>query len=244
MSTSTAVLDHGSTTLHQLDPTLLDLNLLHPTGVQDHLSSVDFTQVDTHFLAQGGLDDLQIEDPESATAGISFDELEDSNAQSIGRKVGFLIILVQLITVIAKGLGSRPGGFAMAYGQGAGIATRLICTAADRRRDYAGHSLGLELHLRSHLRGFQRLLRRLLTDGRATGALADAELRPESVTDADKARRRRCGLPPRISPEGGRTVVRFGGFAGTFRGIREPKMKPRRSSQDERRRRLLYRPAE
>lgn len=130
MSTSAAVLDHGSTTLHQLDPTLFDLNLLHPTGVQDHLSSVDFTHVDTHFLAQGGLDDLQIEDPESATAGISFDELEGSNAQSIGRKVGFLIILVQLITVIAKGLGSRPGGFAMAYGQGGGIATRLICTAA------------------------------------------------------------------------------------------------------------------
>lgn len=128
MSNTTAVINHGNDMLGQLDPSLFDLDLLHGGALQDHAANIDTSNLDVHFLAQDYLDDLEIDSPEDTTAGISFDELDDSNAQSIGRKFGFLLILIQIVTVIFKGIGPRGGGFAQAYGMGGGIATRLICT--------------------------------------------------------------------------------------------------------------------
>lgn len=110
MSNSTALLvEHAPNALASLDPTAFDVNSIHAADV------------DTTVLAQS------IE-AEYVPAGITFDDLADSNAQSIARKIGFLILLAQLFTVVFKGLGGHGSNIAMAYGAGGGVLTRLVCT--------------------------------------------------------------------------------------------------------------------
>lgn len=110
MSNSTALLvEHAPNAFASLDTTAFDVSLQASDNI------------DTTVLAQS----VQAE---YVPAGITFDDLADSNAQSIARKVGFLILLAQLFTVVFKGLGGHGGNIAMAYGAGGGVLTRLVCT--------------------------------------------------------------------------------------------------------------------
>lgn len=110
---STALLEHAPG-LSSIDPSAFDHSSF--SGLGNHGDSV-------MTLAQSDIE------AEYVPAGIAFDDLADSNAQSMMRKIAWVIILAQLVTLIFGGLRGRGGGFAQAYGgAGGSITTRLICT--------------------------------------------------------------------------------------------------------------------
>lgn len=71
---------------------------------------------------------------EYTNAGVSFDDLANSNAQEITRKIGWAIVLWQLVSLIFAGLSSRGamggpmGAYAGGYGGGGAFAMKLIST--------------------------------------------------------------------------------------------------------------------
>ena len=113
MSTTNVLLDHNDAILSSIDPSVIDIHASGAhSGTSDH----------TILLAQ------EVEGVYES-AGVQFDELADSNAQNILRKLGFVIILVQLVSLVFKGMSGNGGNLAMAYGgAGGGLVTRLGCT--------------------------------------------------------------------------------------------------------------------